>query len=220
MKILSKYYSKLQKLRSLAFPKFQVLQVAFYFWVVYGVRCDGALGGMCRRVCLTAQHTTISTRLKKVYGFQGSKIFLEPPKQKKINFLKNPNSVICLNMGCGQGSGPSHPDGVRLFGVVHKTHFLLWHPVQELLKIEKLKLIQNLELLVSQISNVHIYLIMFNFLNFYNRVEPIKYYIMNPIKNKIQKIYKLTYQEGRLIDRWVVTRRTNSLVYKLWMLLM
>ena len=38
------------------------------------------------------------------------KVFRDPPKSKKLIFSKNPNSVICPNMGGGQGSGPSHPE--------------------------------------------------------------------------------------------------------------
>ena len=51
--------------------------------------------------------------------FEGQKSFQgAPPKIKKIVFSKNPNSVICPNMGGGQGSGPRHPDGVRPLGVI------------------------------------------------------------------------------------------------------
>ena len=55
-------------------------------------------------------------RPNKVFG--GQKSFFGPPKSKKLIFSKNPNSVICPNMGGGQGSGPSHPDGVRPLGVI------------------------------------------------------------------------------------------------------
>ena len=40
-----------------------------------------------------------------------------PPCSDKCQ--KNPNSVICPNMGGGQGSRPSHPDGVRPLGVIY-----------------------------------------------------------------------------------------------------
>ena len=46
--------------------------------------------------------------------------FLGPNKVfggQKI-FSKNPNSVICPNMGGGQGSGPGHPDGVGPLGLI------------------------------------------------------------------------------------------------------
>ena len=60
-----------------------------------------------------------------------------PPKSKKLIFSKNPNSVICLNMGGGQGSGPSHPDGVGPLGLIRRTPFLLWPPVKKEVKILK-----------------------------------------------------------------------------------
>ena len=37
--------------------------------------------------------------------------------------------VICPNMGGGQGSGPSHPDGVGPLGSIRWTPFLLLAPV-------------------------------------------------------------------------------------------
>ena len=42
-------------------------------------------------------------------------------------------------MGGGQGSGPSHPDGVGPLGVIHSTLFLLWPPVCCQLSIKYLK---------------------------------------------------------------------------------
>ena len=42
----------------------------------------------------------------------------ETIKLKKMIISKNPNSGICPNMGGGQGSGPSHPDGVGPLGVI------------------------------------------------------------------------------------------------------
>ena len=51
-----------------------------------------------------------------VFGVK--EVFLGPQKSKKLIFSKNLNSVICLNMGGGQGSGPSHPDGVGPLGSI------------------------------------------------------------------------------------------------------
>ena len=45
-------------------------------------------------------------------------LFWGPLKSKKLIFSKNPNSVICPNMGGGQGSGPGHPDGVGPLGLI------------------------------------------------------------------------------------------------------
>ena len=47
-------------------------------------------------------------RIQKFYKY-------DPPK---VRFSKILNSVICPNMGGGQGSGPSHPDGVGPLGVI------------------------------------------------------------------------------------------------------
>ena len=56
---------------------------------------------------------------KAIRGFMGAKkVFRDPPKSKKLIFSKNPNSVICPNMGGGQGSGPSHPEGVGPLGLI------------------------------------------------------------------------------------------------------
>ena len=48
----------------------------------------------------------------------GQKMCFEAPKIKKMIFTQNPNSVIFLNMGDGQGSGPSHPDSVGSLGLI------------------------------------------------------------------------------------------------------
>ena len=52
----------------------------------------------------------------KVFGTQ--KNFFGSPIIKKSDFLKNLNSVICLNIGGGQRSGPGHPDGVGPLGSI------------------------------------------------------------------------------------------------------
>ena len=54
----------------------------------------------------------------------GQKMCFEAPKIKKMIFTQNPNSVIFLNMGDGQGSGPSHPDSVGSLGLIRGLKIL------------------------------------------------------------------------------------------------
>ena len=49
---------------------------------------------------------------------EAQKSFLGPPKIKKNDFLKTPEFVICPNIGGGQGSCLSHPDGVGSIGLI------------------------------------------------------------------------------------------------------
>ena len=58
---------------------------------------------------------------KAKWGFWGSKKCFGPPKLKKWFSQKNPKSVICQNIGGGQGSGPSQPDVVGSLGSICPT---------------------------------------------------------------------------------------------------
>ena len=55
-------------------------------------------------------------RPNKVFGVK--KVFRGPPKSKKLIFSKKPKFCDLSEHGGGQGSGPSHPDGVRPIGVI------------------------------------------------------------------------------------------------------
>ena len=58
---------------------------------------------------------------KAKWGFWGSKKCFGSPKLKKWFSQKNPKSVICQNIGGGQGSGPSQPDVVGSLGSICTT---------------------------------------------------------------------------------------------------
>ena len=65
---------------------------------------------------------------------------------KKLIFSKKPKSVICLNIGGSQGSGPSHPDGIGPLGLTRWTTFLLLPPVLVLLILIQIKNLDRMDL--------------------------------------------------------------------------
>ena len=56
-------------------------------------------------------------RSNKVVGAQKS--FFGPPETQKIDFLKNPNSVICLNIGGSFHSGPGDLGTIGPLETIH-----------------------------------------------------------------------------------------------------
>jgi len=55
--------------------------------------------------------------LRSIEFFLGSKKLSGDPKNQEIDFLKKPKFCDLSEHGGGQGSGPSHPDGVGALGL-------------------------------------------------------------------------------------------------------